>query len=332
MPELFIKTRNTARKIWSGLGLALALSLLSAGCAKIDELNAHNPPHFCTELPRPGWAAYTKHPASGPWFEVYELGTDLYAIAEPYQWQEVINYLIIGDERALLFDSGNGMGNIKAVTDQLTSLPVTVLASHSHIDHVGGHWQFENVLAPDTEFTRTREQGMDNASVSEEASPAALCTDLPKGVSQAIHHIKPFTPTGRVKDGTQIALGGVTLEVLEIAGHTPDSLALLDRANGRLFTGDSYYKGPIWLFAPETDLLAYQKTLERLTMLVPELKALHGAHNEPFSQPEELIKLRNAFKSVISGQAVPQEVNAAQARYEFETFELLLQAGHEVWP
>jgi len=173
---------------------------------------------------------------------------------------------------------------------------------------------------------------MDNASVSEEASPAALCTDLPKGVSQANHHIKPFTPTGRVKDGTQIALGGMTLEVLEIAGHTPDSLALLDRANGRLFTGDSYYKGPIWLFAPETDLLAYQKTLERLTKLVPELKALHGAHNEPFSQPEELIKLRNAFKSVISGQAVPQEVNAAQARYEFETFELLLQAGHEVWP
>ena len=260
------------------------------------------------------------------------MDTGLFAIAEPYQWQEVINYLIIGKDRALLFDSGNGIGNIKAVIDQLTSLPVTVLASHSHIDHVGGHWQFDTVLAPDTPFTRARERGMDNASVREEVSPAALCVDLPRGTKETTHHIKPFNPTERVKDGTKIQLGGVTLEVLMIAGHTPDSLALIDRANGRLFSGDSYYKGPIWLYAPETELKAYLASLERLVRHVPELKSVHGAHNEPFSDPEELVKVQSAFKDVITGKANPQDVSATQARYVFETFELLLEAGHEVWP
>src|SRR5437879_10803659 len=50
------------------------------------------------------------------------------------------------------------------------------------------------------------------------------------------------------------------------------SIALLDRANGLLFTGDTYYPAPIWLFRPETDLDAYVNSAKRLAALAPELK------------------------------------------------------------
>ena len=289
-------------------------------------------PEFCAEIPRAGWAAFDKHNASGSWFQVYQIDEGLFAIAEPYQWQEVVSYLIIGDERALLFDTGNGMGDIKAIVEQLTTLPVTALASHSHIDHVGGHWQFENILAPDTDFTNTRARGLDNDFVREEASPQALCKPMPDGVTIDNHHTKPFTPTARVAEGTQIDLGGVTLEVLAIPGHTPDSIALIDSNAGRLFTGDSYYKGPIWLFGPATNLEAYRASIARLADLAPSLSAVHGAHNEPFSDPEELIKVRDGFDAVTSGAVTPLEVSDGQARYVFESFELLMQANHEKSP
>ena len=310
-----------------------ALMMLSlAACSGSPEDASNALPSFCAEIPRPGWAAYEKQDSNNEWFHVYRIEDDLYAITEPFQWQEVISYLIMGTEKALLFDTGNGIGDIKAVVDQITDLPVTVLASHSHIDHVGGHWQFDTVLAPDTDFTNHRAQGKNNDFVREEASSIALCKALPAGVSEDNHHIKPFTPSARVEDGSELDLGGLSLEVLVIPGHTPDALALLDRKNGRLFTGDSYYKGPIWLYAPETDLTAYRASIARLAALAPELTAVHGAHNEPFSNPEELVKVRDGFEAVYSGQKSPDALTETQAQYHFGSFSLIMQPDHEVLP
>ncbi len=320
------------RRVIRQLSIPLAaLHVSMAGCAQ-EKSGAADKPEFCSELPRPGWASFEKLDAGDSWFEVYRLDDDLYAIAEPYQWQEVINYLIVGKDRALLFDSGNGIGDIKAVVDRLTSLPVTALASHSHLDHVGDHWRFDDVLAPDTPFTDERAKGLPNAIVREEASKAALCASLPNGVTEENHHTKPFAPTARVGEGTRIDLGGVAFDVLAIPGHTPDSIALLDRENGRLFTGDTYYKGPIWLFAPETDLSAYRVSIARLAALAPDLNAVYGAHNEPFSAPDELVKVRDGFEAVMAGAKEPAEIADGRARYEFGTFELLMLEHHERLP
>lgn len=320
--------RRTTRR--SAALAALAALAGAAGCAvnKDAHSSIEPAPAFCAEIPRPGWAAYEKHPASGDWFEVYQIEDGLFAIAEPFQWQEVISYLIIGDSRALLFDSGNGIGDIKAIVDRLTTLPVSVLASHSHIDHVGGHWRFNDVLAPDTPFTDERAKGRADDEVREEAGAAALCRPLPDGVTPETHRARPFSPSARVGEGTTIDLGGARLEVLAIPGHTPDSIALLDRRRGRLFTGDSYYRGPIWLFAPETDLAAYAASIARLAELAPRLTAVYGAHNEPFSAPDELLKVRDGFAAVIAGTKEPSEIADGRARYEFETFALLLRENH----
>ncbi|MEN9701240.1 MAG: hypothetical protein RIR55_555, partial [Bacteroidota bacterium] len=69
------------------------------------------------------------------WFKVYRVGDNVLAIVEPYNFEEAISYLILGNNKALLFDTGIGVDSISLVVKQLTKLPILVINSHSHYDH-----------------------------------------------------------------------------------------------------------------------------------------------------------------------------------------------------
>lgn len=51
-------------------------------------------------------------------------------------------FLIEGNERALLIDTGVGIGALDKFLHQLTALPVDVLLIHNHRDHVGNAPRF----------------------------------------------------------------------------------------------------------------------------------------------------------------------------------------------
>jgi glyoxylase-like metal-dependent hydrolase (beta-lactamase superfamily II) len=233
--------------------LFVLLASLSAACS--DEPPASEPapetsaeairPDWCEVLPRPGYASLEPVSTDSDWFEVWHVGDGVYALYEPKQWQEIISYLVLGSERALLFDTGMGIASISAVVGQLTDLPITVLNSHTHMDHIGGNAEFSSIVAMDTDFTRARSAGLGNASVRSELAPAALCAELPSGVTQDNYSTRPWTITEVAADGHRIDLGNRVLEVLHIPGHTPDAVALLDADAGYLWTGDSFYEGPI---------------------------------------------------------------------------------------
>src|SRR5207247_473672 len=111
-------------------------------------------PEWCHALPRPEYKVLQRVPISYPWFEVYKVAPAVFAIYEPHQSEEVISYLIVGDKRAALFDTGMGISDLKKVTSELTRLPIVVLNSHTHNDHVGDNWRFDTIYAMDTDFTR----------------------------------------------------------------------------------------------------------------------------------------------------------------------------------
>src|SRR5215472_11122879 len=83
-------------------------------------------PAWCRQLPRPGYKSLNRVPVHSDWFEVYRVRPGVFAIYEPHQYEEVISYLIVGTKRALLFDSGLGVGDMRALVTQLTQLPITV--------------------------------------------------------------------------------------------------------------------------------------------------------------------------------------------------------------
>src|SRR5579862_8585061 len=88
-------------------------------------------PEWCKQLPRPAYSKLERVQVKDPWFEVYRIRPGVIAIYEPHQSEEVICYLILGTKRAVLFDTGMGISNIRAVVESLTTLPVTVVNSHT---------------------------------------------------------------------------------------------------------------------------------------------------------------------------------------------------------
>ena len=115
--------------------------------------------------------------------------------------------------------------------------------------------------------------------------PVEICGELPKASTRRLTSPNPGKSREYIHDGEKIDLGGRTIEVLSTPGHTPDAIALLDRANGLLFTGDTYYPAPIWLYRPETDFDAYAASIQRLAPLAPQIKLVLGEHNIPVAPP-----------------------------------------------
>ena len=151
-------------------------------------------------------------------------------------------YLVEGTDRAVLIDTGVGVGDLKAVVDGLTDRPVTVLLTHGHVDHALGAAGFDDVrLSPLDEGVYEEHcdfegrKGYVMGSVMQGGDPvlAAKVTDddfLPP---------RPFADFAPLAVGDRFNLGGVTVEVLPGAGHTPGSLTMLMPEWRVLLLGDA---------------------------------------------------------------------------------------------
>ena len=299
--------------------VVLLHALLSAQLAQPDK------PEWCRALPRPEYKTLERVPVTDPWFEVYQVVPQVFAIYEPHQAEETISYLIPGEKQALLFDTGMGISDIRKVTAELTHLPIIVLNSHTHNDHVGGNWQFETVYGMDADFTRTNAKGS-RQDAQDELGPGMICGDLPTGFDSKSYATRPWKISRFLHDHDKINLGGRTLEIISTPGHTPDAISLLDRARGLLFSGDTYYPAPIWLFRPETNLDDYVASVKHLAALAPQLELVLGEHNVPFAQPEVLTNLVTAIEAVRAGKVRGEPRDDGKALYRSNGISFLMLA------
>jgi glyoxylase-like metal-dependent hydrolase (beta-lactamase superfamily II) len=155
------------------------------------------------------------------------------------------------------------------------------------------------------------------------------------GFDTASYAVKPYAEkiVGFLADGDTLQLGNRLLEVMRVPGHTPDCIALLDRANGYLWTGDMYYEATIWLFFDGTDLEAYRKNIGRFAALAPILKRVFPAHNTPVADPANLLALQKAFDQVMDGTAaalpnpdVMHPEDSLAVTFEFEKFSFRIRS------
>jgi len=72
-------------------------------------------PDWCRALPRPEYRTIERFSIRDPWFEVYKPAQGVFAIYGPHQAEETISYLVVG-EKALLFDTGMGISDLKKVS------------------------------------------------------------------------------------------------------------------------------------------------------------------------------------------------------------------------
>ncbi|NCB41007.1 MAG: MBL fold metallo-hydrolase [Clostridia bacterium] len=259
--------------------------------------------------PRPYYKNYERIQimSSQNWFEVYKLPGNVFAIAEPYHCQEVNSYLIIGDERALLFDTGEGFFDITEVAKELYKGEIIAANSHSHFDHIGCNYMFNTVLAFDDSQSRyTAERGAPHELFEDQLSEEMFLNGYPKELEAETFFVPPYH-SSPLKDGEVIALGNRNLEVIHTPGHCSDSIMLFDRKNGILFTGDTFYMATLYAHfdCPEfgkSDLAQYAASLEKVAALGDDLKALYCSHNEFIVEPDQLSQAAKAFRQIIDGE------------------------------
>jgi hydroxyacylglutathione hydrolase len=217
---------------------------------------------------------------AGRWFDDYfvveTVDPTTFAIGEPRYYQGNYSYLIVGEQRAVLFDAGTGLKDIVPVVRSLTKLPVTVIASHLHFDHVGALGRFDKTAVIDEPSLRTR------------ARDSRLTLKRYEFLGFADRLRMPTFPVDEwwAPDST-IDLGGRHLRVLATPGHTSTSVSLYDESRHQLFAGDFIYPGELYAFLPDASRSAYLETTKRLLSIIDPETRIFAAHMEDEPAPVE---------------------------------------------
>ncbi len=276
---------------------------------------------WCNHQLRPELKNLHEVKTSHPWYKVYDVGHHTYAIVEPYNWEETICYLIIGSNKALLFDTGMGMDHVLPVIKELTHLPIWVLNSHTHPDHIGGNYEFSHIMAMNTAYTHhSAANGYSHQQVRDEVTPGSICLSRLPGFDTAHYYIHPFTVTRYINNGYIINLGNRQLKVIRTPGHTPDAICLYDEQARYLWTGDSFYHGPIFLFDEATNLHDYGTSIALIARYACNATWVLPAHNLPMVKPTELIAAANAYTQIVTGNKKVSAADGDVLTYDFGQF------------
>lgn len=301
------------------------VSIVTVACSPSERVEGRgtDTKKWWDNLPRAEWSAFERVQADTPWFEIYKVRPDVYAIYEPNHFEEVISFLIVGNDKALLFDTGTGMSDIRSVVTGLTDKPVIVMNSANQYDHIGGNYQFDNIIGVANAFAQSRAKGLPHSEVSKYVTEAWFRPEMkPSDTVRENYAIKPYKFSSFVTDKQIIDLGGRTLEVLLVPGQSPDAAALLDRANRQLFIGEAFYLAPLYGHLKGSNMTDYQKTANRLAALAPEVSDLMTSHNIPIVSADYLIEMKKAFDAIESGQT-PYKMSDGAREYSFDGFSIL---------
>jgi len=207
------------------------------------------------------------------WFTVQKIDEKTYVISEYHHWEETHCYLLIGAEKALLIDTGLGVGKIDEEVRKLTDKPIIAVATHIHWDHIGGHQYFPEFYVHKDELDWV--QGHFPLPVQMVKNSILEASWLPESFDINQYEIFKGKPTRVLKDNDAIDIGGRMIQVFHTPGHSPGHMCFFEAATGYLFTGDLIYKGALLAFYPSTDPVAYFESVKRISQL-PIQKILPG--------------------------------------------------------
>ena len=170
-------------------------------------------------------------------------------------------YLLEGDEKALLIDTGWGAGNLRDYVSKLTDKPILVANTHIHPDHAAGNGEFEQVYV--------------SRNFEKDAPSVAGC---PFDISKLPH---PDYEKIMVGTGDVIELGGRSIEVIDaFPAHCDTSLFFFDRSHGMYFCGDDFESTQVLMYDNSANPDCVYDIAQRLNNLRTNAKGIAALRDE----------------------------------------------------
>jgi glyoxylase-like metal-dependent hydrolase (beta-lactamase superfamily II) len=235
-------------------------------------------------------------------YTVQELKPNVYHISDPFN---VFMTLVVGENKALLFDTGYGIDRLDETVRQITPLPLIVVNSHGHVDHVLGNYRFDPVYLHPADlslYQRHSSQGYKHSVTTQRKARPEI---FPPDFSAKAYLAKRTTHMLPVQEGDVFDLGGVRLSVVHIPGHTPGSIALLDDCDRLLLAGDSVSLH-IWMFLRESMTMGtYIQSLEKLQGMQTQFDAIVASHMPALLPKALLARLIHCAGHIDPHKSVP---------------------------
>lgn len=219
-------------------------------------------------------------------------------------------YLVEGDERACLLDTGDGFGNLGEYVKTLTDKPVFVVLTHGHLDHVGGACFFDEVyMNPKDDVVYDEHSTVEFRYHKNQAKWPAVA-DIP---------MEEYNPPyeGEKKelyDGQVFDLGNCHIEMIEVPGHTQGMTCALIQEERYIVFGDACGVFVLLYNEQSSTVSEYKKSLERLKTYEDRYDHIIRNHGT-FQSPKELLdNVIECCDSILDGTADNVEIDFSGER------------------
>jgi len=206
-------------------------------------------------------------------------------------------YLVEGSDRAVLIDTGTGVGNLSEYVKELTDKTITVILTHGHVDHASGAPNFEEVYmnhADDEVYKEHIDFEVRKGYVK------AQYKDFDKIIESDYVLQKNSSAYKDLNDGDIFDLGGITLEIYNAAGHTPGQMAVLIKEERILMTGDAANQATFLFDKYSFGLTSYEKSMKDLLSKTDgkfdKILLSHGTGDAPKELLANIIQLCEEIK------------------------------------
>lgn len=249
------------------------------------------------------------------WFSVSKIDDNTFAINEDKHWEETHCYLLCGVKNALLIDTGLGVANIKKVVDSLTLLPVLVVTTHIHWDHIGGHKYFENIAVHEAEKDWLSIKFPIPLQAVKHNLVCKPC-DFPLDFSIDSYQLPKISPQQILHDGDCLDLGERKITVIHTPGHSPGHCCFYEPERKYLYSGDLIYSGCLDAFYPTTDPQLFWQSVKKIQHL--DVERVLPAHHQ-LNIPVNII---NRIEKAFSQLAGEGRLEQGDGIFDFADFQI----------
>jgi glyoxylase-like metal-dependent hydrolase (beta-lactamase superfamily II) len=230
------------------------------------------------------------------WYEIESISDGISLIREKYvaDWLRCNIWHVQGKNFDLLIDSGMGLRPLKKEIATISKNSIKVISTHCHFDHIGGAHEFDCRLGHKTEAAIHASPDRHNAGDWDGFIRAETFIRLPND-SFVIedYSVTPAPLTGYLDEGDVLDLGNQAFQILHLPGHSPGSIALYDKDERVLFSGDVIYDGDLFDTVYHSDPVVYRDSLNRLKQLPIEI--FHAGHYDSFGRQTMLTVIERYF-------------------------------------